>query len=58
MTSNSERWRELATEPEENKTESRKREIGLKLEGTEMRKDRMILKGYTIGNKGEKVIKR
>lgn len=58
MTSNSERWRELATEPEENKTESRKREIALKLEGTEMRKDRMILKGYTIGNKGKKVIKR
>jgi len=30
MTSNSERWRELATEPEENKRESRKREMSLK----------------------------
>lgn len=56
MTSNSERWRELATEPEENKTESRKREIGLKLEGTEMRKDRTNLKRY--GTIGEKVINR
>jgi len=42
MTSNSERWRELATEPEENKRESKKREMSLKMKGKEVGKDRMI----------------
>lgn len=59
MTSNSERWRELATEPEENKRESRKREMSLKMgeNGRERSGKRQNdLKGHTVGNVGKKEI--
>lgn len=57
MTSNSERWRELATEPEENKRVKKKRnefESGRERSG----KRQNDLTGHTAGNMGGKVISR